>query len=351
MNTARFAWLPAMKDAIFEADEANPEVTTDDLVILLDWVKDKQPYYIFSLYFAYSYICSLNNQGYGSFIGVHAYDNAAQNIATVGKWIANHVILIKEVKDEIYIHAIGHSLGAHLFGVAGRLAKRPNEIEPCIDRITGLDPAGPGFENYFDLGLDGKHQSLRLTATSAKFVDCVHTDGKYNFCFLSAVLVLINISFKGYSHALHGQAIISPTNHYGTFIPLGDIDFYPNWGHSQPGCSIVNIIGSHLRAIDYYTWSITNPGKFVTDKKLVETPGYMEPAKTWSSLDNETVEMGYYCKSNSPHGNYYLQTNESEPWIGQLLAIEASPTTTLAIENDEVVAGSSSATTSSCSTS
>ncbi len=38
------------------------------------------------------------------------------------------------------IWGVGHSLGKHLMGQAGRKSK-------VFTRITGLDPAGPSFEN------------------------------------------------------------------------------------------------------------------------------------------------------------------------------------------------------------
>lgn len=65
-------------------------------------------------------------------------------------------------------HLIGHSLGAHIMGVAGRFtAASENHLQ--ILRITGLDPAGPGF---FPLN----PFLTPLSKSDAVFVDIIHTD-------------------------------------------------------------------------------------------------------------------------------------------------------------------------------
>lgn len=65
-----------------------------------------------------------------------------------------------------------------------------------IGRITGLDPAGPGFNN--------KDAAERLSEDDAVFVEAIHTDG----------------NFLGYGER------------------LADADYFPNGGvATQPGCS------------------------------------------------------------------------------------------------------------------
>jgi len=50
---------------------------------------------------------------------------------------------------------IGHSLGAHACGFAGKKYK--------FARITGLDPAGPGFK--------GQSKEKRLDIDDAKYIN------------------------------------------------------------------------------------------------------------------------------------------------------------------------------------
>lgn len=95
------------------------------------------------------------------------YLQAAANIQTVGAWLASHVSALKNLKPGLEIWAIGHSLGCHLLGIAGRKSGK-------LERISAMDPAGPGFE---------KHEFLpyRLSPTDAKMVDVIHTDGYDSF--------------------------------------------------------------------------------------------------------------------------------------------------------------------------
>ena len=78
-----------------------------------------------------------------------------------------------------------------------------------ISRITGLDPSGPNFH--------GQPASERLDKTDAKFVEVIHTAGKW----------------------------------VGTDDVVGHVDFFPNGGRAhQPGCEgqeSVDLTCSHLR--------------------------------------------------------------------------------------------------------
>jgi len=150
-----------------------------------------------------------------------------------------------------------------------------------FDRITALDPAGPNFEREFGF--------TRLQPTDAPIVDCIHTDG--------------------YAAPMTIQALTSPTNHYGTLVPMGTIDFYPNWGHSQPGCVTFSVIGSHNRAFELFTETISRPGKFRTNLRLAKTPGFMNIQEEYVPGE-EDVEMGFHCEGGK--GNYYIEVDQED---------------------------------------
>nr|XP_045588461.1 pancreatic triacylglycerol lipase-like [Procambarus clarkii] len=127
------------------------------------------------------------------------YYQASANTRVVGLEIGYLVnFFISEYGvDPANVHLLGHSLGSHVSGYAGE------KIEN-LGRISGLDPAGPYYTNNPDF--------IRLDETDAVYVDNIHTDA-------DSILVL----------------------GYGTEEPMGNVDFYPNSGHDQPGCSPVEI--------------------------------------------------------------------------------------------------------------
>ncbi|KAJ6633684.1 Lipase member H [Pseudolycoriella hygida] len=85
----------------------------------------------------------------------------------------------------------GHSLGGQVAGAAGKRTTRG-----IVETIVGLDAAGPLFS------LDDP--ANRLHHTDANYVETIITDA----------------GRLGFQH------------------PIGDANFYPNWGTSQPGCGI-----------------------------------------------------------------------------------------------------------------
>ncbi|KAM4897173.1 inactive pancreatic lipase-related protein 1-like [Sylvia borin] len=167
------------------------------------------------------------------------YTQASNNIRVVGAEIAYFIDVLMD--DYGYspadVHIIGHSLGAHAAGEAGR--RRPG-----IGRITGLDPAQPYFQ--------GTPTEVRLDKSDADFVDVIHTD----------------------------SAPTIPNLGFGIGPAIGHIDFYPNGGEQMPGCDknpvsqIVDIDGiwegtrdfvacNHLRSYKYYSDSIIYPDGFL----------------------------------------------------------------------------------------
>lgn len=71
-------------------------------------------------------------------------------------------------------------------------------IFPCFQ--IGLDPAGPLFEL--------QDTRARLDAADANFVDVIHSNGE--------------------------QLLLGGL---GSWQPMGDVDYYPNGGKMQSGCS------------------------------------------------------------------------------------------------------------------
>lgn len=122
------------------------------------------------------------------------------------------------------------------------------------------------------------------------------------------------IHTDGYDSAFDPEDWLAPVNHYGTLIPLGKIDFYPNWGYNQPGAGYFTIAGSHHRAIEVFLWSITNPGKLVTNTVLVGRPDFEKPVKEVKYVV-ENVEMGYHFDEKC-EGLFYIETAGEEPWKG-----------------------------------
>jgi pancreatic lipase-related protein 2 len=116
------------------------------------------------------------------------YPAAVWNTKHVGECTSQLVERIRELGAK-NIHLIGFSLGGQLTNFVAN-ALRPYKVS----RITGLDPAGPGF---LTAGPENK-----LDKTDAEFVDVLHTN-----------------------------AFVQ-----GTVEESGHVDFYLNGGVIQPGC-------------------------------------------------------------------------------------------------------------------
>jgi pancreatic lipase-related protein 2 len=144
------------------------------------------------------------------------YPAAVWNTKHVGECTSQLVERIRELGAK-NIHLIGFSLGGQLTNFVAN-ALRPYKVS----RITGLDPAGPGF---LTAGPENK-----LDKTDAEFVDVLHTN-----------------------------AFVQ-----GTVEESGHVDFYLNGGVIQPGCWAENrfFACNHHRAPIYFAESVTTQKGF-----------------------------------------------------------------------------------------
>uniref|UniRef100_A0A1I8MV01 Lipase domain-containing protein n=1 Tax=Musca domestica TaxID=7370 RepID=A0A1I8MV01_MUSDO len=235
------------------------------------------------------------------------YVRAATNTRLVGKQLA---MLLKNLQDYKGLnlaktHIIGFSLGAHVSGFAGA------EL-PGLARITGLDPAGPLFE--------AQHPKVRLDSSDAEFVDVIHSNGE-------------NLILGG----------------LGSWQPMGDVDFYPNGGRVQTGCSnlfvgaVTDFIWSAQTAEEEEGRSLCNHRrayKFFIDSVA---PRCLFPAFPCASYedflkgkcfpcaqdDEDLAEgvprcgnMGYYADRSSGRGQLYLLTREEEPFCAHQFQLQ-----------------------------
>lgn len=76
------------------------------------------------------------------------------------------IILVSDGQDPATIVLVGHSLGSHIAGVAGKQVKRLTGRQ--IGRIMALDPAGPCF---------GGSADGRIDRGDADYVEVIHTNG------------------------------------------------------------------------------------------------------------------------------------------------------------------------------
>ncbi|BES87648.1 Lipase [Nesidiocoris tenuis] len=183
----------------------------------------------------------------------------------VGEFIGDFItFLANEGLTEDRMHIIGHSLGAHVSGFAGKRLQA-NGLIPA--RISGLDPAAPDIMY--------KSAWKRLSSTDARFVDCIHTCG-----------------------GLLGMA-----------EAICQVDFYPNGGiNVQPGCHFFDAGKcSHGRSYQFFAESVDPTHHFSGQKCHSVVVGVPY------NCGGELADMGYYVPPKT-RGIYYLTTASSPPF-------------------------------------
>ncbi|CAH0731289.1 unnamed protein product, partial [Brenthis ino] len=174
--------------------------------------------------------------------------------------------LLKGGLDVRGLHIVGHSLGGQIAATTARYLASKGYSVP---RVTGLDPAYPGF--YPPLVTEP------INPSDAQFVDVIHTNG--------------------------GQ--------FGTPTSTGHADFWPNEGTQQPGCPsfylplTVENLCSHWRSWHFWAESVAG-GNFVA-KKCGSYDDFQRGNCTIS------VKMGLQATPDL-RGNFFLRTATEPPY-------------------------------------
>ncbi|XP_037903383.1 pancreatic triacylglycerol lipase-like [Hermetia illucens] len=195
------------------------------------------------------------------------YLAASKNTKDAGEQLANFVDFLNEETGMSFntLYLIGHSLGSHVVGYAGKYVTRGK-----VNTIFGLDPALPLF------AYDKPEQ--RLAVGDALYVESIQTNG----------------GMLGYDK------------------PIGDAAFFPNWGRKQPGCTDVTGGCSHTRSCQYFAESLDKVDEFVAeqcrnyDDILDEN---CQPTGEIAKLGGEPSNQG-----KGVAGVFYLPTNSAAPY-------------------------------------
>ncbi|KAJ2942491.1 hypothetical protein O0L34_g16099 [Tuta absoluta] len=186
------------------------------------------------------------------------YIAAVTNTVPSGEAVARFINWLNEATGATpaQYHFVGHSLGAHQAGIAGR------NLNGQIAYIHALDPALPGFIT----------NSHKFRSDDGIYTEVIHT----------------NAGVLGY---------------LGT---LGDADFYPNGGIDMAGCNSINC--DHDRGFHYLAESLTSGG--FTGTRCATFLGAMAGnCFLWRSMN-----MGGLVPKTGQSGIFYLKTNGSPPF-------------------------------------
>ncbi|XP_036341833.1 LOW QUALITY PROTEIN: phospholipase A1-like [Rhagoletis pomonella] len=193
------------------------------------------------------------------------YATAVSAVSATGKKVASMInYLVKDHGMSLdTTEVIGHSLGAHVAGYAGK-----NVEGGQLHAITGLDTALPLF-SY-------SKPKKRLSSDDAAYVESIHTNG--------------------------GQL--------GFLKPIGKGAFYPNGGKSQPGC-VWDLTGAcdHARSWAYYAEAVARDS-FPSNR----CGDYQEAVKESCGSTYSGVKMGGVTNAYVVSGEYYVPVRSSAPY-------------------------------------
>ncbi|KAG9343205.1 hypothetical protein JZ751_014184 [Albula glossodonta] len=249
------SWVPKLVTALYEREPQSN-------VVVVDWLARAQQH----------------------------YPTSAADTKLVGRDIAKFINWMEaELNYPLErIHLLGYSLGAHVAGIAGLLTKNK------VHRITGLDPAGPGFEH-------ADAQST-LSPDDADFVDVLHTN----------------------TRGTPGRSI-------GIQRPVGHVDIYPNGGGFQPGCGLQSTVMmiattgiqnldqlvkcSHERSVHLFIDSLVNAEQQSLAYRCSSRDTFNR-GLCLSCRGNRCTNLGYNVQRMRPRRSVtmYLRTREASPY-------------------------------------
>ncbi|XP_034831715.1 pancreatic triacylglycerol lipase-like [Maniola hyperantus] len=186
------------------------------------------------------------------------YTLSVRAVPDVGRHLANFLQFLFSTAGGNWnnLHLVGHSLGAHVVGNAGRFAP----ARPV--RVTGMDPAGPQWGG----------NSNALNRNSGVYVEAIHTDG----------------------------------GSLGIMDPISDADFYPNGGRNrQPGCTTSAC--SHSRAHEFFASSVR------TNHFVGRRCNNLQQARD-VQCSGATLNMGNALLNKRGSGLYGLRTGANWPF-------------------------------------
>ncbi|XP_055538343.1 pancreatic triacylglycerol lipase-like [Wyeomyia smithii] len=163
------------------------------------------------------------------------------------------------------VYIVGHSLGGHTAGIAGKRVSRGR-----LHTVVALDPALP----LFSINSPGE----RVAPSDANYVEVIHTNGGL----------------------------------LGFDLPIGQADFYPNGGRTQPGCG-VDVAGNcaHSRAWEFFAESVRS-GRF-NSVRCQNFEQVWNENRCVSSGPNRNMG-GEPSNIGLASGIYHLTTNAQSPF-------------------------------------
>ena len=167
-------------------------------------------------------------------------------------------------------------------GIAGK-----NILGGKLKAIIALDPAGPLFTL--------RDHARRVASTDA-------WDLKFKILIKS-----LEYYSRQYVEVIHTNGAIS-----SMYDPIGQADFYPNFGRLQPGCGPLDLQKCpHKRAVLFFAESIAVNNNFVAHK----CASFFEISiGRCTRMSSKEIKMGGEPPNSALKGVFHLSTNNDSPY-------------------------------------